>query len=1298
MIANNPPAKRLPSMMTPHSKNQKQTISRRAILKDIALAPLLLRAAPLHGLSLLREPSDPPGNRSPGIPFPDVRLTPHYPAPSPIADILRLVPPGSDNYITEKYAVEIEAIFRQWGEDLRIAAGNHAALAKVAGPSIQACSLVPVKETKVRSAHGIDVVRRQFGSDAVSGRDRFLEGVGKWLGDLSRIETTEFEIFGIRQTGTPPLTVVAEVRYDLVGERAPGGGPEKVQREERVGAWTTEWSRDESGNWTADKWAAGNETICRAATPVFVDITSHALAGVESYRSQLLHGADYWRTILDGAIGVDVYGNNGVAAGDYDNDGFDDLYVCQPAGLPNRLYRNRGDGTFEDVTEKAGVGVLDSTASALFADFQNRGWQDLLVVCAAGPALFVNQGDGSFSLQRDAFKFARPAQGTFTHAALADYDRDGRLDIYFCTYMYYLGLDQYHYPIPYYDARNGPPNCLFHNQGDGTFVETTEHAGLNADNDRYSFACAWGDSNGNGLPDLFVANDFGSSQLYRNNGDGTFTVVSKQAHVESVGAGMSCCWADYDNDGRQDVYVPSMWEASGQRVSGQAQFHENSPTGIRELYQRHARGNALYRNRGDGTFENVGRQAGVEMGRWSWCSDFWDFDHDGYPDLYVANGYLSGPEKNEVASFFWRQVVAKSPEDATASRAYERGWNAINELVRSDSTWHGYARNVMFVNNHDGTFAEVSGAVALDFLEDSRSFVLADIDHDGRLEVVLKNRNAPQLRILHNAMKDIGQSISFRLRGHPSNRDAIGAAVTVEAGNMRQTKYLQAGSGFLAQHSKELFFGVGNHQGMVRATVRWPSGNRQVFEQLPINHRIQIEEGSDSFSRNAYVAGTPVVVDAPTSTADALPQNVATWLIEPLRAPEFSLPGFDGKQLDLASLRDGIALIAFWASSAPASLDLLKDLQQHGSSFRANKVRVFGINVDENDGKEPARAFAAREKISIPVVFATEEVAGIYNIIYRHLFDRRRDLPIPVSFLVDRNGMIIKVYQGLVNVTALLRDVESAPADSHERMLRALPFSGVMVEGSFQRNDFTYGVAMYQHGYLDQAAASFQQVIEAKPKNADAYYNLGTLKLRRNNFDEARQYLEQTLKLQPDYPEAWNNLGMIAGQQGRVDEAIQDFQQSLALRPGYATAYLNLGNVYRRQKAFDKAQESLKRALALQPDDADVNYSIGMLYAQQNQMRQASDYLQRAIELRPDYAEALNNLGIVFVRQQDFSRAEEQFKSGIRVAPNFDQSYLNLARLYATRSNKEKAREVLQQLLQRQPDNAGAKEAMELLQ
>ena len=149
-----------------------------------------------------------------------------------------------------------------------------------------------------------------------------------------------------------------------------------------------------------------------------------------------------FRSVLDGASGIDIYGHNGVSVGDIDNDGFDDLYICQPAGLPNRLYRNRGDGTFEDITQGSGLGILENSACALFADIDNNGRQDLVIVRTNGPLLFVNQGGGKFRQQPDAFRFANPPQGTFTGAAIADYDRDGWLDIYFCLYAYYQGTNQ----------------------------------------------------------------------------------------------------------------------------------------------------------------------------------------------------------------------------------------------------------------------------------------------------------------------------------------------------------------------------------------------------------------------------------------------------------------------------------------------------------------------------------------------------------------------------------------------------------------------------------------------------------------------------------------------------------------------------------------------------------------------------------------------------------------------------------------------------------------------------------------
>jgi tetratricopeptide (TPR) repeat protein len=1273
-------------------KDGNHSASRRIFLKQMRWAPVLFLPAPIAGSLIRSGPRRIAAARASHFPFADVLFTPHYPAKSPLDDVLRLAAPGADEYLIEGYAFELMALLEEWSQHLKVEPPATTTISNFVDLSMQSTALVPIHESRLRSGDRIEVLRREFSSGLLPGRERFLEEMKIYLAPLKRVETADFEIYECTQVSDSPLTVEAKIRYDFVGTL------DGQMREERIGTWVIQWSRSDSGAWRVLKWSAAGETVSRAAGEIFIDITSQALGQTNSYKEQLLRGADYWRTVLDGAVGVDVYGNNGVAVGDFDNDGWDDLYVCQPAGLPNRLYRNRGDGTFEDVTEKAGVGVLDFTACALFADFENRGLQDLLVVCATGPLLFRNDGNGKFSLKRDAFRFARPPQGAFTHAAAADYDRDGRLDVYFCLYSYYQGLDQYRYPVPYFDARNGPPNYLFHNEGDGLFQDRTEAAGLNIDNDRYSFACSWGDCNGDGRSDLYVVNDFGRNNLYRNQGDGTFAVISGEAHVDEAGAGMSACWLDFDNDGKQDIYAAGMWVAAGMRVFGDTHFHGGEPEKIRSLYRRHMTGNSLYWNQGDGKFQNVAMKAGVEMGRWSWSTDAWDFDHDGYPDLYVANGYVSGLERRDVSSFFWRQVVAQSPPDPSPAPSYERGWSAINELIRADSTWNGRERNVFFANNRDGTFSDVSGVVGMDFRDDSRAFALADFDGDGRLEIVLKNRNAPQIRVLRLAMEGIGNSIAFRLRGHQSNRDAIGAAVTVEAGALRQTKYLQAGSGFLSQHTKELFFGLGKNQGAVTATVRWPNGLTQTFESVPINHRVEIEEGVRDYRAKPYATPPPSWGQPGAAPrGEVLPSSVGTWLVEPVRAMDFPLPDLAGNLRDLRSFQGGFVLLNFWAAGSAACREQLLRLRKSQSALATSGLRIVAINVDDPSDPAAVKAFASQEGLTFPILIATPEVAGIYNIVYRYLFDRHRDLCVPTSFLVDGGGNIVKVYQGIFAPENLLQDVASVPKTPAERVRKALPFAGTLHQDAFQRNDFTYGVAFFQRGFLDQAEQSFRQVIATKPDDPEAYYNLGTLYLQRHSLTGAQKYLEQTVKLRPNYPEAWNNLGMLAAQAGNTTEAIRNFQQSLQLRPDYATALLNLGNLYRRQGNLEEAEKLLKRAFDSEPRNPEVNYGIGMLYAHQNQTGRAVQYLEDAIKLRPDYSDALNNLGVLFVQAQRYPEAEEKFKACIREAPNFDQAYLNLARLYLVLNEKEKARVVLQALLQAQPQHKIAQQMLQML-
>src|SRR6266478_3458055 len=290
-------------------KPENQTVSRRAFLKRMRWAPVLFLPAPIRA-SPLRSALFPKFENRPGtFPFADFRLTPHYPAKSPLDDVLRHVVPGGDEYVTEKYAFEIMRLLNEWSQGLKATPPALAVLAKFLDASIEAIPLVPTQENTVRSGNGIEVIRRQFSTNLVAGRERFLREIKTYLTPMSRVETAEFEIVGIEETAGSPPKVHIDIRYDIVGSRTDNG------REERIGHWLTLWTRDESNAWQVLRWEATEETLSRAREPVFIDITSQALGQTESYKNQLLHGVDYWRTVLDGACGIDVYGNNGLAVG-----------------------------------------------------------------------------------------------------------------------------------------------------------------------------------------------------------------------------------------------------------------------------------------------------------------------------------------------------------------------------------------------------------------------------------------------------------------------------------------------------------------------------------------------------------------------------------------------------------------------------------------------------------------------------------------------------------------------------------------------------------------------------------------------------------------------------------------------------------------------------------------------------------------------------------------------------------------------------------------------------------------------
>jgi len=385
---------------------------------------------------------------------------------------------------------------------------------------------------------------------------------------------------------------------------------------------------------------------------IFADCTQSVLSRNPCYQSQFLRGMNNWLNRSQDTRYFYLLGNPGVAVGDVNGDGLDDLYVCQEEGLPNRLFLQSTDGSAEDVSQAWGVNWLHSSRGVLLVDLDNDGDQDL-VVAMVGHVIVASNERNRFEIR----SILTTGEDTMSLSA-ADYDNDGDLDIYVCVYNddeKLQGVARGGLLGGVTGALNkeldGGRNSLFRNHitvSDGwQFTDVTREVGLDDDNRRLSLAASWEDYDNDADLDLYVANDFGRNNLFRNDG-GTFTDVTAKNQANDSAFGMSITWGDYDRDGWMDAYVSNMFSAAGGRVTHQDRFWQTSPEEKKRL-QRFARGNTLLHNEGPGgAFTDMSVQAGVAVGRWAWSSNFIDINNDGWEDLVVANGFLTTDDKSDL--------------------------------------------------------------------------------------------------------------------------------------------------------------------------------------------------------------------------------------------------------------------------------------------------------------------------------------------------------------------------------------------------------------------------------------------------------------------------------------------------------------------------------------------------------------------------------------------------------------------------------------------------------------------------
>ena len=516
-----------------------------------------------------------------------------------------------------------------------------------------------------------------------------------------------------------------------------------------------------------------------------------------------------------------------VAVADFNRDGWADFYVTNSAeGSQNRLYLNRGDGTFTDVGGSLGVADVNRPGTgvsmgAVWGDYDNDGYEDLFLYKYGRPELFHNdQGHGFTPVGERA---GLPGWINANSAVWLDYDGDGWLDLFVAGY-WSEDVDLWHLkttrimPESFEYANNGGRKYLFRNRGDGTFEEVSAKVGIASR--RWTLATAAGDLMGTGRPDLFLANDYGISHLYANRGGTQFVEVGGPTGVgRAPKSGMNAAFGDVFNDGRLSIYKTNISEPGVLVQANDLWVPSKQPgpptAGVERLVQ----------------YEDLASSLGVDLGGWSWGAQFGDLNNDGHLDLYAVNGYVSAGERGSYWYDFAQIAVGHSAIIADA-----KNWPPMKGRSLS-----GYQHKRVWINDGAGRFTDVAQVVGVTDVFDGRAVALADLSNRGALDVLVANQRGPLL-IYKNTVQPGRHWIEFDLEGSASNRSAIGARLELYWKGQVQVQEVNGGSGFSAQNQRRLHFGLGPTTAVDRVVVRWPTGRQQTIDRPPVDTVVSVRE------------------------------------------------------------------------------------------------------------------------------------------------------------------------------------------------------------------------------------------------------------------------------------------------------------------------------------------------------------------------------------------------------------------------------------------------------------------------
>lgn len=1046
---------------------------------------------------------------------------------------------------------------------------------------------------------------------------------------------------------------------------------------------------------------------------LFADCTGWVMRNFKGYPEQLGRGLDEWAQKIPG---IDIRGDHGIAVADINRDGFEDIYFCQPAGLPNRLFLQNPDGSVDEASDKLGLALLDHSTGVLIVDLNNDRNQDIVISTEDSLLVFSQSNGGVFQLENE-IRIGRNGGAL----SAADFDQDGDLDLFLCKYNPPFGQYQDLFPHPnsLSNSRDGGRNLLLRNDEVWKFTDVTSQVGLEKLNGLRSRAAAWVDYDLDGDQDLYITNEFNRDILFENN-DGWFSDVSEKKNMLRVAKHRTVSVGELNGDGRPDFFVGSDVPMAGHQMvkslSGEGQTDLAKAILSESL--------VWYSNKSD--YVSYTFPKPMFSCQSANSSAIGDINNDGLDDLFVTNGMLTRAKTESIESLLYRnlfdyKIDPKSKDKSGRRLLLTDTFRQISDLCRDGYSFGGNQQSRCYLNIGKAGFSNFSKIAGIDTIQDARSIATVDWDHDGDLDIVTSSRNGPQLRLLMNQLKSKNGSVSLSLAGTTSNRDAIGSRVEVYLSRKSTplVKYVTATSGYLSQSSRKVIFGLGKDTVIDRVTVYWPNGNKQQYRGIQPNRNYKIVEGRTEAAEISNDRFQLVAIEKQQPRKAPAEAGIARSVFD----PPFALPilEYQASENNFYSIepKQGTSLVLILFNDQTDSDVLLRKFANSADKLKDKKVDVLAVYVNR-DSESPSEDFhlagRAIENSEFPFAWGTAAPSTITKLQYLFgdwFYDRNIN-DLPMIFLVDDSNKIHVCYKGEdVPTDQVLQDVGICRGETRNSDRVEFERKGSWI-ARYRKPKYRRLLAVFEKlGFAEDAK---RYALHAAPEVATelAHY---AMELHSNgDLIESKKQFENALAADSNCVNAHIGQGRLLLDASKIEkaearsrlrnQAAENFTEALRIDGLNTDAIIGQADAAYVRGNQDLALKQLKDYLQIEPERYEVHARVGRLHYMKSrtaglpvdkrdeQRKQAAVYLNTAFKHRPTLPYVAGDLGALLLFNSQYGSARELLRFATKVQPSVVLFKNNLAEAEFQSKNFDRAADLMQEVLAKMPSEVRPKQML----